>query len=177
MLRIRAYISLGFINSISWIFNMKCFVHCNFPLQFLSIFWLTLKNWFYSIDINSITFYLSYYTALNTFSFHQCFNHHSSSSTSHLDYLQTISHIPTMHFQPAIPQLPIPSLQNTCQRYLATQHAFLSPGVFNKTKALVEEFVNGEGHGEWMVCHWNISVSEVLSFLILLHSHYCRSTK
>ena len=52
-----------------------------------------------------------------------------------------------MHFQPAIPQLPIPTLQDTCQRYLATQGAFLSQEEFEETKAIVEEFERGEGHG------------------------------
>ncbi|XP_033644722.1 carnitine O-palmitoyltransferase 2, mitochondrial-like [Asterias rubens] len=70
----------------------------------------------------------------------------SSSSFSSSDYVQTISHVPTMHFQPAIPQLPIPTLQDTCQRYLATQGAFLSQEEFEETKAIVEEFERGEGH-------------------------------
>ncbi len=51
-----------------------------------------------------------------------------------------------MHFQQAIPQLPIPTLQDTCQRYLATQYAFLSQEEYKETKALVDEFEKGEGN-------------------------------
>ncbi|XP_033644742.1 carnitine O-palmitoyltransferase 2, mitochondrial-like isoform X1 [Asterias rubens] len=69
----------------------------------------------------------------------------SRSSFSSSDYLQTISHVPTMHFQPAIPQLPIPTLQDTCQRYLATKYAFLSLEEYKKTEIVINEFERGEG--------------------------------
>ena len=52
-----------------------------------------------------------------------------------------------MHFQPAIPQLPIPTLQDTCQRYLATKYAFLSPEEYKKTEIVINEFERGEGRG------------------------------
>ncbi|XP_038068874.1 carnitine O-palmitoyltransferase 2, mitochondrial-like isoform X1 [Patiria miniata] len=69
----------------------------------------------------------------------------SSSAASTMDYLHALSPVPTMIFQPAIPQVPIPSLQDTCQRYLASQWAFLNPREFAETKTLVGEFEKGAG--------------------------------
>ncbi|XP_022101190.1 carnitine O-palmitoyltransferase 2, mitochondrial-like [Acanthaster planci] len=69
----------------------------------------------------------------------------SRSVASSADYLQTLSPVPTMLFQPAIPQLPIPSVRDTCQRYLATQHVFLSPKEYAETQSLVGEFQKGAG--------------------------------
>ncbi|XP_022107847.1 carnitine O-palmitoyltransferase 2, mitochondrial-like isoform X2 [Acanthaster planci] len=59
--------------------------------------------------------------------------------------LQTLSPVPTMFFQPAIPQLPVPSLHDTCQRYLTAQLVFLSPKEYAKTQSLVDEFQKGAG--------------------------------
>lgn len=59
-------------------------------------------------------------------------------------YLQKSS-LPMMHFQKSLPRLPIPALENTCQRYLAALQPLLSTESFLYTQKLVEDFQNGKG--------------------------------
>lgn len=56
-----------------------------------------------------------------------------------------VSKIPTMHFQPSLPRLPIPKLENTCDRYLAAQKPLLTQEKFDRTFKYVTEFKNSEG--------------------------------
>lgn len=50
------------------------------------------------------------------------------------------SKVPTLHFQPSLPRLPIPDLQKTCERYLAAQKPLLSLKDFDVTKGYVDQF-------------------------------------
>lgn len=59
-------------------------------------------------------------------------------------YLQR-SMLPTDHFQKSLPRLPIPKLEDTCQRYLNAQRALLSDDELKKTRGWVEKFRNGIG--------------------------------
>lgn len=52
------------------------------------------------------------------------------------------SKIPTMHFQKSLPRLPIPTLELTCQRYLAAQKPLLIEEAYRKTQSNVEQFMN-----------------------------------
>lgn len=64
-----------------------------------------------------------------------------SKTTLQNDYqfLQRTS-IPMLHFQPSLPRLPIPKLENTCDRYLASLKPLLSPEDYDKSSAIVKSF-------------------------------------
>lgn len=64
--------------------------------------------------------------------------------SNNYQYLQN-SIIPTMHFQKSLPRLPIPALENTCQRYLNAQRPILNETDFKNTENLVENFKNSSG--------------------------------
>ncbi|XP_028398287.1 carnitine O-palmitoyltransferase 2, mitochondrial-like [Dendronephthya gigantea] len=66
--------------------------------------------------------------------------------SSHSDdkYIQR-SIVPTYHFQPSLPRLPIPKLEDSCRRYLDAQKVILSPEEYENTKRLVENFKQNEG--------------------------------
>ncbi|GLH11647.1 uncharacterized protein GBIM_16393 [Gryllus bimaculatus] len=68
----------------------------------------------------------------------------SSVAGEDYQYLQR-SKVPTFHFQPSLPRLPIPALEKTCERYLAAQQALLPESSFEKTKKIVTEFEKNEG--------------------------------
>lgn len=55
------------------------------------------------------------------------------------------STVPTLHFQPSLPRLPIPDLPNTCKRYLRAHKPILSNVEYNKTEAFVKKFESQEG--------------------------------
>ncbi|XP_070558107.1 carnitine O-palmitoyltransferase 2, mitochondrial-like [Ptychodera flava] len=67
-----------------------------------------------------------------------------SSSAPSDDFLPA-SVVPTMHFQPSLPRLPIPKLEDTCDRYLKSQRPVLDDENFSKTSKLVSDFLEGEG--------------------------------
>lgn len=67
-----------------------------------------------------------------------------SYSTQDSDFMQD-SIIPTMHFQPGLPRLPIPKLEDTCQRYLASQRPLLNDEQMAQTSKFVREFQASEG--------------------------------
>lgn len=50
-----------------------------------------------------------------------------------------------MHFQPSLPHLPIPKLEETCKRYLNAQKPLLTDEQFEKTSSCVNEFLNKDG--------------------------------
>jgi len=56
------------------------------------------------------------------------------------------SRVPTDHFQPSLPRLPIPKLEETCNRYLSSQQPILSSDEFSNTAKLVDEFQKGVGY-------------------------------
>lgn len=55
------------------------------------------------------------------------------------------SKIPTMHFQQSLPRLPIPKLDLTCERYLASQRPLLIEEAYRKTEYNVNQFRTGAG--------------------------------
>ncbi|KAG8130894.1 hypothetical protein E2320_017597 [Naja naja] len=55
------------------------------------------------------------------------------------------STIPTMHFQPSLPRLPIPKLEDTINRYLAAQKPLLNDQQYRHTVRIATEFGKGEG--------------------------------
>jgi carnitine O-palmitoyltransferase 2 len=57
------------------------------------------------------------------------------------------STIPTYHFQKSLRRLPIPKLEQTCQRYLAAVQAVCSDSMIEEAKRTVEEFQKKEGPG------------------------------
>lgn len=50
-----------------------------------------------------------------------------------------------MHYQPSLPRLPIPKLEDTCRRYLNAQKPLLSKDEFEKTTTYVNEFLSKDG--------------------------------
>ncbi|XP_044528894.1 carnitine O-palmitoyltransferase 2, mitochondrial isoform X2 [Gracilinanus agilis] len=59
-------------------------------------------------------------------------------------YLQR-SVVPTLHFQPSLPRLPIPKLEDTMKRYLSAQRPLLDDSQFRKTEQLCRSFESGLG--------------------------------
>lgn len=67
-------------------------------------------------------------------------------SQKHADYMYIQrSKIPTMHFQPSLPRLPIPKLELTCERYLAAQKPLLIDEYYRKTEDNVIHFRDNLG--------------------------------
>ncbi|XP_034655684.1 carnitine O-palmitoyltransferase 2, mitochondrial [Drosophila subobscura] len=62
----------------------------------------------------------------------------------HYQYLQC-SKLPTLYFQRSLPRLPIPLLENTCQRFLAAVQPLLTPQEHGRTQQVVEQFRQGIG--------------------------------
>ncbi|KAG8229768.1 hypothetical protein J437_LFUL005849 [Ladona fulva] len=71
----------------------------------------------------------------------------SSSSHDEYQYLHR-SRLPTMHFQPSLPRLPIPELNKTAERYLNALRPLLPPEDFSKTEETVKKFVGPNGVGQ-----------------------------
>ncbi|XP_047103085.1 carnitine O-palmitoyltransferase 2, mitochondrial [Schistocerca piceifrons] len=65
-------------------------------------------------------------------------------SDTEYQFLQQ-SKIPTYHFQPSLPRLPVPKLEDTCARYLAAQQPLLLQNEFEMTKKYVSDFAANEG--------------------------------
>ncbi|XP_037086260.1 carnitine O-palmitoyltransferase 2, mitochondrial-like [Pollicipes pollicipes] len=55
------------------------------------------------------------------------------------------SELPTDIFQASLPRLPIPTIENTCMRYLNAQKPLLSPEQFQHTQELAVRFQQGIG--------------------------------
>lgn len=49
-----------------------------------------------------------------------------------------------LHFQPSLPRLPIPKLEKTCERYLASLKPLLNDSDFARTSIIVDQFRQGE---------------------------------
>ena len=62
-------------------------------------------------------------------------------------YIQ-YSKVPTLHFQPSLPRLPVPKLADTGRRYLAALQPLVQPDQYHQTKTIVEDFVREGGEGE-----------------------------
>ncbi|XP_012277606.1 carnitine O-palmitoyltransferase 2, mitochondrial [Orussus abietinus] len=60
------------------------------------------------------------------------------------EYIQK-STLPTMHFQPSLPRLPVPKLEKTCERYLRAQKPLLIDEQLRHTESCVKRFLSEEG--------------------------------
>ena len=70
-----------------------------------------------------------------------------TSAISEERYIQ-YSRVPTDHFQPGLPRLPIPKLEQTLERYLAALRPVCSDEEYQRSQACVEEFKkDGQGRG------------------------------
>jgi len=56
-----------------------------------------------------------------------------------------ISKVPTLHFQPSLPRLPIPKLEDSCRRYLNAQKPLLNIEKLQNTSSYVSKFLAGDG--------------------------------
>lgn len=71
-----------------------------------------------------------------------------TSATNEERYIQ-YSRVPTDHFQPGLPRLPIPKLEETLERYLAALRSVCSDEDYQQSRACVEEFKK-DGQGRCM---------------------------
>lgn len=73
----------------------------------------------------------------------QCFNfvrYLSQNSSDDYQFLQK-SNMPTYYFQKSLPRLPIPKIEKTLERYLASQRPLLSDEEYKVTEAACKKFV------------------------------------
>jgi len=76
---------------------------------------------------------------------HLCFRSTlASCDTSEYQYIQ-VSKVPTLHFQPSLPRLPIPKLEDTCKRYLNAQKPLLNNEELQNTQSCISKFLANEG--------------------------------
>lgn len=68
----------------------------------------------------------------------------SLSSTEEYQFLQR-SVLPTYYFQKSLPRLPIPTLENTCERYLSAQKPLLDEKSYQFTEKMVGNFRKDDG--------------------------------
>ena len=73
-------------------------------------------------------------------------NHFLYFSTKESEFLHR-SPVPTYHFQPSLPRLPIPKLEDTSRRYLDAQKPLLTPEQYEDVKRITEDFIGHEGKG------------------------------
>ena len=71
-------------------------------------------------------------------------NFHENIQRPEYQFLQR-SLVPTDVFQKSLPHLPIPKLEDTCHRYLASQKPLLSTESYETTEKLVKAFMTGQG--------------------------------
>nr|XP_012229216.1 PREDICTED: LOW QUALITY PROTEIN: carnitine O-palmitoyltransferase 2, mitochondrial [Linepithema humile] len=64
--------------------------------------------------------------------------------TPECQYIQ-MSKVPTLHFQTSLPRLPIPKLEDTCQRYLNAQKPLLNDEELKHTSSCISRFLANEG--------------------------------
>lgn len=98
-----------------------------------------------------------------------------------------------LRFQDSLPRLPVPTLQETAERYLKSVHPLLSASEFENTKSAVSEFIRPGGQGEvlqkrliarredpkhknWLIEWWNdvgyLSVRDpVVPYVSYFYSH------
>lgn len=90
------------------------------------------------------------------------FTLYSSKSDFNGDKYIQRSIVPTYHYQPSLPRLPIPKLEDTCRRYLNSQKVILSPEGFKDTEKLVEDFKKHEGQGKKVYNVKNLHVCTIV---------------
>ncbi|XP_023168002.1 carnitine O-palmitoyltransferase 2, mitochondrial [Drosophila hydei] len=72
---------------------------------------------------------------------------HATTTTTHGNHYQYLqnSKLPTLYFQRSLPRLPIPLLEKTCERFLASVQPILSAEEHRETQQVVEQFRQGIG--------------------------------
>lgn len=55
------------------------------------------------------------------------------------------SKVPTMHYQASLPRLPIPKLEDSCNKYLYFLEPLVTPEQFQQSSKAVQEFLSGAG--------------------------------
>lgn len=90
-------------------------------------------------------------------------------STSHFlnenyQFLQK-SKLKTMHFQPSLPRLPIPKLENTCNRYLAALKPIWLNENYEKTIKIVEDFKINSGMKLQKILKENDAINKHTSYI------------
>ncbi|KZF21504.1 carnitine acetyl transferase [Xylona heveae TC161] len=63
-------------------------------------------------------------------------------------YKEDLSKGPMLRFEDSLPRLPVPTLQETAERYVKSVHPLLTPEELNRTKSAVAEFISSGGIGE-----------------------------
>ncbi|KAJ5339778.1 hypothetical protein N7452_006506 [Penicillium brevicompactum] len=63
-------------------------------------------------------------------------------------YKEDISKGKMLRFEDSLPQLPVPTLEETSRRYLKSVHAVVSEAEYARTKSAVEAFIRPGGQGE-----------------------------
>lgn len=53
--------------------------------------------------------------------------------------------VPTFHYQPSLPRLPIPALEETCAKYIEFLRPIVSDVELREAQQLVNEFAGGQG--------------------------------
>ncbi|KAI9883092.1 MAG: Rho-type gtpase-activating protein [Watsoniomyces obsoletus] len=117
----------------------------------------------------------------------------NSSSTMQEGYQEDASQGRMLRFQESLPRLPVPTLQETAERYLKSVHPLLNASEFENTKSAVTEFIRPGGSGEvlqkrliarredpkhknWLIEWWNdvgyLSVRDpVVPYVSYFYSH------
>ena len=65
-----------------------------------------------------------------------------------LGYKEDTSRGAMLRFEDSLPRLPVPTLEETCKRYLKSVHPLLSQQEFESTKRAVTDFQKPGGQGE-----------------------------
>lgn len=73
-------------------------------------------------------------------------------------YIQ-YSKVPSLHYQASLPRLPIPKLNDSCERYLKAIRPTLSDEEYQRTEKFVADFQRPGGSGE---CKWVAMKDEIL---------------
>ncbi|KAI9816210.1 MAG: Carnitine O-acetyltransferase mitochondrial [Pycnora praestabilis] len=72
----------------------------------------------------------------------------NSSSALPADYKEDKSKGAMLRYEESLPRLPVPTIQETAQRYLKSVHPLLNQSEYKNTEKAVEEFVQPNGAGE-----------------------------
>ncbi|XP_047346502.1 carnitine O-palmitoyltransferase 2, mitochondrial [Vespa velutina] len=78
------------------------------------------------------------------FSLHIARNTLTSNTSDDYQYIQ-ISKVPSMHFQPSLPRLPIPKLESSCQKYLIAQQPLITQQKLCDIESLIKNFLKEDG--------------------------------
>ncbi|KAF8532833.1 acyltransferase ChoActase/COT/CPT [Trichophaea hybrida] len=97
-----------------------------------------------------------------------------SNSTAAAGYKEDLSKGRMLRFQDSLPKLPVPTLEETAERYLKSVEPIITPKEFENTKVVVQDFIKPGGIGQalqkklvarredpnvknWMIDWWNFA--------------------